>query len=83
MNEEKKQEFECSNCSWNGTELSKKCNGKPHGEDETCSGCSYLDDKCPVCGDEVGKPGIREEIRLKKEAEEKAKKADIQGGAYI
>ena len=48
---------------------------------QRCDGCGYLDDKCPVCGDEVGKPGVREEIRKLKLAEEKAEREAIDSGA--
>jgi len=95
-------EYECTNCSWNGYELSKSCktrgsfimkdivkNGKVVQEEvhklnkeglQKCAGCGYLDGKCPVCGDEVGKPGIREEIRKAREAEEKAERELIDKG---
>lgn len=52
---------------------------------QRCDGCGYLDNKCPVCGDEVGKPGVREEIRkallAKEKAEREAIDAGIKGGA--
>jgi predicted RNA-binding Zn-ribbon protein involved in translation (DUF1610 family) len=105
-NEEKKEdkviEYECTNCPWNGTELSKSCRTLGHfvmekvivdGKEteaevhkpiedgsKKCPNSNYLDHKCPVCGDEVGKPGIREKIRKEKEAKEKAERAEIDAG---
>ena len=93
--EQKKEsvEYECTNCQWNGTELSKSCktlgNIKENNEHKVidgvqrCDGCGYLDNKCPVCGDETGKPGIREKIRAEKEEAQKRKEADLNGGAYL
>jgi hypothetical protein len=102
--EEKKvvKEYECTNCDWNGTELSKCCKTrgsfklvtKVDGNQEyvhklnedgiqKCAGCGYLDNKCPICGDEVGEPGIREKIRKQKLAEEKARADSMRGKAYL
>jgi len=101
VNEEKKVEYECINCSWNGTERSKSCKTLGSIENKVtkdsngikvdvhklnkegvrkCEGCGYLDNKCPVCGDETGEPGIREEIRKEKEEKEKAEREAINSG---
>lgn len=44
--------YKCINCPWGGDELSKESKGDP------------LDDKCPVCGDEVEGKGKKEEFNM-------------------
>ena len=56
--------FKCTNCSWEGEELSKQgING------------ARLSEKCPVCGDEVS----GKEKEIKKEKLSKEIKLDLNG----
>jgi len=78
--EKKKQVYECTNCDWSGTERSVSCATQGeltkdgvHLDNMRCSNCGILDDMCPVCGDNVGKIGVRAETRKKREDEFKQK----------
>ena len=89
--EEKKIEgkkYECTNCSWSGIELSKSCKTKgnltkdgKHLNGKRCSNCGFLDDKCPICGDEVGELGSRAKAIKEKADEEKEKLDKLRGKA--